>query len=407
MANQLTTRAIEALKPGPARREVPDGMVGGLYLIVQPSGAKSWAFRFRRTGKGVKLTLGAFPAISLQAARLLAGEAAVALARGLDPAAARRASKCAAEPVRDDFATVVSEYVLKYAVSHTRPRSARETERLLTGATAAWRGRRLSDIRRADLARLLDGIIARGAPVVANRTLAALSRLGVWAVERGLIDASPFAAIRAPSPETPRSRILSIAEIIAAWTAFGAAGVAGQVAQVLTLTGSRLREAAAMEWSEVDLDAHTWTLQAARSKNRTAHEVPLSPPVLAILAARKADSPTCKFVFSVNGRTAIASLSRAKRGFDAAMAAELRAPPAPWVLHDLRRTCASGMAGLGVQPHVIEAALNHRSGAIAGVARVYNRHPYAAEKRAALDAWAAELVRITAPANAELMARAA
>lgn len=400
MANHLTTRAIEALKPGPKRREVPDGTVGGLYLTVQPSGARSWAFRYRFAGKGAKLTLGPYPAIDVRAARLLAGEAAVTLARGGDPAAAKRARQRAAEPVRDVFVAVAREYVERHARRHTRERSWRETERLLKAAVAAWGGRRLSDLTRNDVARLLDGIVERGAPVSANRSLAALQRLGNWCVERGLVAVSPFASIKPPTPEVSRSRVLGKAEIAAAWAAFGRAGVVGDAAKVLLLTGSRLREVTELRWDEIDMGAAVWVLPGERAKNGAQHEIPLSPAVLAILAARRAAAPGCKFVFSANGRKPIASVSRGKRLTDASMAAELGAALPHWVMHDLRRTAASGMAGLGTQPHIVEACLNHRSGVISGISAVYNRHSYAAEKREALTTWAAELARITAPVAA-------
>jgi integrase len=412
MANHLTTRSIEALRPGVVAREIPDGMIGGLYLVLQTTGAKSWAVRYRAAGKGVKMTLGSYPAIDLKAARMLAGEAAVARARGVDPAEAKRTAKRASAPTLDTFETVAAEYVLKYAQRHTRERSWRETERLLTQVATAWRGRRLRDISRADVGRLLDGIIARGAPVIANRTLSALRHLGGWAVERGLVESSPFATIRKPSPETARERVLTAPEIGAAWRAFTVDGsVIANAAQVLLLTGARLREVSEMTWDEIDFGARTWTLPAGRAKNGSAHEVPISDAFLSILAARKAASaPKCRFVFSANNRTPVAGVSKAKKRFDRAMAAEIGEPVTPWRIHDLRRSVATNLAAIGVLPHVVEAVLNHRGGTIAGIARVYNRHPYAAEKRAALDAWAAELVRITAgavEADAEPMARAA
>jgi integrase len=140
----------------------------------------------------------------------------------------------------------------------------------LTRETAAWRKRRLSELTRADVARLLDVIIDRGAPTIANRVLSALQRMGVWAVERGFVDANPFAGIRPPTRETARERVLTDREIAAGWRAFTVdAGAIGDAAKVLLLTGARLREVAEMEWSEIDLPGRLWTLPAARAKNRT------------------------------------------------------------------------------------------------------------------------------------------
>ena len=347
-------------------------------------------------GKAHKLTIGSFPAIDLKAARFLADEAAVSRARGVEPAKARRERNRAAEPARDVFATVAADYIAKYARLHTR--SWRQTERLLIREAAAWSRRRLSELTRADVARLLDPIAAR-APCIANRTLSALQRLAAWSVERGIIAASPFAGIRPPSPETPRDRVLTSREIAAAWRAFTAgAGAIGDAARVLLLTGARLREVTEMTWAEVDLGARLWTLPSSRAKNGSAHQVPLSDAVLAVLAARRAAFPTCRHVFTANGRSAIAGLSKAKRRFDGMLRAEL-GKLEPWVVHDLRRTCATNLARLGAAPHIIEATLNHRSGTIKGVVRTYNRHPYLAERRAALQAWADALARITADAE--------
>jgi len=232
----LTAARIAALKGGASRREVPDGAVGGLYLVIQPSGAKSWCYRYR-LGKAAKLTFGAHPALDLRAARLLASEAALALARGMDPAIARRARNLAAEPPRDVFETVVAEYLERHARRHLRERSWREAERLLTRETAAWRGRRLSELTRADVGRLLDPIADRGAPIIANRLLSTLRRLGAWATERGLISGNPFQGVRPPSKETSRERVLTDLELRAAWRAFDAGGVIGDAAKVLLLTG--------------------------------------------------------------------------------------------------------------------------------------------------------------------------
>ena len=145
-----------------------------------------------------------------------------------------------------------------------------------------------------------------------------------------------------------------------------------------------------------------WSLPASRSKNGQAHSVPLSEPVLAILQARReATPPKCRFCFSATGRGPIVGVSKAKRRIDAMMLAELGSL-APWVIHDLRRSAASGMASLGVLPFVIEAVLNHKSGTIKGVAAVYNRYSYAAEKREALERWAAAVATIAADAEPAL-----
>ena len=404
MAKDLTVKALESLKPGAARREVPDGHTRGLFYVLQPTGAASWAYRYRFAGKPKKLTIGTYPAIDIKAARELASEAAKAVARGDDPAATKQAGKIAAREAtheaQDLLDSVVEAFITRYAQKQTKEKSWRETKRLLDNeVVGAWRGRRLSAIGRADVHDLLDKIVDRGAPIVANRTLAAFRRMCGWAVERGIIDASPCDRVKAPASEKSRDRVLSDEELRLAWEAFEKTGWPfGPHAQLLLLTGSRLREVAEMRWQEIDLAAKTWTIPKERSKNGVAHEIPLSSAALQILESLPridGGNGAPGFVFTPTGRAPLSGFSRAKEQFDAAILDATRAAkiaePEHWTIHDLRRTAASGMAGLGIAPHVFEAVLNHKSGTIKGVAAVYNRYSYSAEKRAALEAWARAL----------------
>jgi integrase len=407
MAKDLTVKALENLKPGPARREVPDGHTRGLFYVLQPTGAASWAYRYRFAGKTKKLTLGPYPALDLKASRQMASEAAQTLARGDDPATAKQVAKAtartaaveakrAAEPERDLIEAVAISFVERYAKKQTREKSWRETERILAREIVEpWRGRRLSAIRRADIHELLDRIVDRGAPIVANRTLSALRRMCSWAIERGLVEASPCDKVRAPAAETSRDRVLTDDEIRVAWAAFEGVGwPSGSVAQMLLLTGQRLREVGEARWSEIDLAAKTWTIPKERAKNGVAHEIPLSEAALRILDALprvEAGRRPAGFIFTANGHSAVSNFSHAKDAFDKAIEATVGAPMPHWTLHDLRRSAASGMAGLGIAPHVVEAVLNHKGGSIKGVAAVYNRYSYSAEKRAALEAWGRRL----------------
>lgn len=418
----MTFKAVENLKPSATRREVPDGHTRGLFYVLQPTGAASWAYRYRFAGKPKKLTIGTYPAIDIRAARELASEAAKAVARGDDPAAEKQAAKIAERSAtaqyHDLVEKVVENFIDRYAKKQTRESSWRETVRILNKeVVGAWRGQRLSAIGRADVHGLLDKIIDRGAPIVANRTLAAFRRMCGWAVERGVIDSSPCEKLKAPAGEISRDRVLSDEEFRLAWDAFEKTGWPfGPLAQLLLLTGQRLREVGEMRWQEVDLTAKTWTIPKERSKNAMAHEIPLPNAALQILeslprVAIGRGAPD--FVFTTTGRTPASGYSKAKERFDAAMLDAMRreaterggdpekiTAPENWSLHDLRRTAASGTAGLSIAPHVVEAVLNHKSGTIKGVAAVYNRYSYSAEKRAALDAWGRHIERIVRGAPA-------
>src|SRR5277367_3565821 len=193
MAKALTQLALDNLKPGPVRREIPDGKERGLYYVIQPTGARSWALRYRVSGKPRKLTIGPYPAMGLGKARGEAAKAKVSIAGGNDPAAQKTASRAAQAALRrppaDAVEKVVADFITLYAKPNTR--DWRETERLLKQFTAAWEGRQLAAISKADIHRVLDAIVARGAPVQANRAFAQLRKMCRWACSRGLIDQSP------------------------------------------------------------------------------------------------------------------------------------------------------------------------------------------------------------------------
>lgn len=433
----LTDVAIRTLPKPTARREVPDGKISGLFLVVQPSGAKSWAVRYRIGGAPKKLTIGPYPSIDLAAARKRAQEALGEVAGGKDPAAAKVAAKEAAKAAAsadDRVADVVEAFVEKYMKRKNGAAWAAEGERILTKEILPRLGKkRLGEVKRAHVHDLLDAIVDRGAPIAANRTLAIFRRLCNWAVERGIIAVSPCDKIKAPSSEETRDRVLTEDEIRAAWAAFDATGWPfGPLAKLLLLTGQRLREVAEMTWDEVNADSRTWTIPKERSKNGESHEVPLSDQSLAIFrslnkiegkpADKDAKLPVKGFLFTTNGKTPVSGFSKAKEAFDVAMLEALRkaavergdnpdevkAPPR-WTMHDLRRTSASGMASIGTAPHVVEAVLNHKSGTIKGVAAVYNRYAYSAEKRAALEAWARRLdsiLGVKTPSNVVELSKA-
>jgi integrase len=403
MAKNLTQIAIDNLKPGPARREVPDGKEGGLYLVIQPSGSMSWALRYRFEGKPRKFTIGPYPAIGLAKARAETSKAKSAIADGVDPAAQKTAAKRAEKASQEDESGLVEKavetFIARYAKPKQKEATAYETERVLTKEIVGrWRGRPLSKITKADVHDLLDSIVDRGSPIQANRTLAALRRMCGWAVERGLLAASPCAGIKAPAAERSRDRVLTDDELKAVWQASEAIGWPfGPLVRLLILTGQRRSEIAEMRWQEIDFDKRIWTLPRERSKNAQAHSVSLSGQVIEILESLPRVSGKPGYVFTINGETSVSGFAKAKERLDT----KLPQGMADWTLHDLRRTFTSGAARLGVAVHVLEAALNHKSGAIRGVAAVYNRYSYDAEKRACLETWGRYLEAIVTGETAQ------
>lgn len=425
----LTDLEIQKLLTPEKRREIPDSKVRGLYLVVQASGAKSWALRYRVAGAPKKLTIGPYPVISLAEARKKALKAAAEVVDGNDPSARKKADreaqkaaieaeKIAAAPP-DRIETVVDAFAERYLATKVGRRWAKESERLLrVEVLPVFGGRRLGEIKPREVDKLL-GEIAERAPVTANRTLAAFRKLCNWAASPrvGLVASSPCAGVENPTVENSRDRVLADDELRLVWLALERVGWPfGPVGRLLILTGARRSEVAEMRWSEVDLANRRWRLPGARTKNKQAHEIPLSDAAVDILKSLPRIDNADGLVFTTAGRGVISGgFARAKAAIDAAMLEIARAeaeaagnnpddmiPPPGWVLHDLRRTVATGLQRLGVKLEVTEAILNHVSGSRSGIVGVYQRHQWTDEKRAALDAWARRLDTIInggSPAN--------
>jgi integrase len=208
-----------------------------------------------------------------------------------------------------------------------------------------------------------------------------------WARQRGIIEVSPCLDIERPAPEHSRDRVLSDEEVRAVWHACEALGSPfGALIRLLILTGQRRGEVGEMRWSEVDLAGKMWVLPKERCKNKKAHSVPLSRLAVEIFESLPRIYAAQDFVFTITGSAPVTGFARAKERLDAMLP-----DMAAWTLHDLRRSFASGCARLGIAVHVVEAALNHRGGAIKGVAAVYNRYSYDAEKRRCVEAWASHI----------------
>ena len=381
MGKGLTVRAVEAATAPKERREIADGYLPGLYLIVHPTGAKSWAVRYRHHGQSRKFTLGGYPLLDLKAARESGAKALRAVAEGRDPGQ-ERAQARASQP--DSIESVAQQFIERHVRRHNRPKTIRETERALRlHVLPYWRGRSVNSINRRDILDVLDRVVDGGAPIAANRVLAATRKLFNWAVSRDILASSPCAGVKPPSAETARDRVLSDDELRAVWQAADKVGFPfGSIVKLLILTGQRRDEVGRMQWSEIDVDKRLWTLPRERVKTGRPHEVPLSDAALAVLRAvpRFNDSP---LVFTISGTTVFSGYSKCKSRLDGLLSMP------HWTLHDLRRTAASGMARLNINLPVIEKVLNHSSGSFAGIVAVYQKHTFAEEKRKALEAWGA------------------
>ena len=381
MVKVVTQLGITRLKASNVRREIPDGGLSGLYVIVQPSGIKSFALRYRINGKTKKLTLGRFPALSLIDARVRAREAMERLSYGEDPA------RQSGNPERFEKAF---QTFLERHVSQTK--GTYETTRIYEhDLLPAFRGKKLSDLSKRDVINLMDGIVDRGSPVMANRVLAALRKFFSWAVSRDLTRHNPCEGINPPSKEQSRDRILSNDEILVFWQACEALGYPyGAYFQFLLLSAQRRTEASDMTFEEIEGDE--WVIPPARAKNGVRHRVPITPAMKQLLSSSGRNTG---YVFTVSGEYPVNNLGRAASRLKKEMAEisdeTCSSSFEEWKPHDLRRTAASGMARCGVFQEVIERVQNRISGKFAGVAGIYNRYEYEKEKREALERWADDL----------------
>lgn len=397
MARALTAKSIENLRPDPTRRlEIPDPGLVGLYVVVQPSGAKSWALRYRHAGKPKKLTLGKWPVMGLAEARKAASEALQAVELGADPAADKQAAKVAkaADDLseRDKFGNVVDLFMRRHA---SRNRRADDVAAMLKREVLPkWADRDIHDITKRDVLDVLDAIVDRGSPVSANRLRAHLNTLFNWAKGRDIVAVNPLDGVKPPAPETARDRVLTDDEVKVFWSACDVIGQPfGPLFKLLLLTGQRRGEVGGM--TDREMNGTVWTIPAERSKNGDEHTVPLPAAAVALLEGVPRIAGRAGHIFTTTGASAVSGFTRAKDRLDVEMVKLNEGEPIPaFTLHDLRRTAATGMAGLGFPPHVVEAVLNHRSGTRRGVAGVYNRFSYAAEKAVALEAWSRRVLSL-------------
>jgi integrase len=374
---KLTARSITALRlpPGKTDHIEFDDAIPGFGLRLREAGSRTWIFQYSLGPKQRRLVIGRASALTPEMAREQAAILHARVKLGGDPAAAKAAARAEAAL---SFRAVADRFLARQR-SRLRPRSYVEVERHILKNAKPLHGRPIASVDRRAVAALLGAILDARGPVAANHTRATLSALYTWAMKEGLAESNPVANTN-KQPQGSRDRVLSDPELVAIWQGCHDDDY-GRIVRLLMLTGQRLTEISGLRWSEIDLDKGIIELPGSRTKNKRPHQVPMSDSVSAILAAQE----------KVDGRELIFGRGqqwhRAKRQLDARITVAGNVV-SDWTHHDLRRTCATRMADLGVQPHVVEAVLNHVSGHKAGIAGIYNRAVYAAEKAQALTLWA-------------------
>jgi integrase len=429
---KLTERKIETLAVEQGRKDmlVFDNAQRGLAVRVTANGGRTYLCQYTLHGHKWRVPLGSCSALSLASAREAAATVMGDVAKGKNPAAERKdaASAERAKRARDRLTLrVLIEDWNRLHLASRRPRYAEEAVRALYYAFADHLDDAAEDLDRVGVVRALDTLTRRrkrkngdaadkpkGAAITGRTAAYGRAAFG-WAVKRGMVQSNPFADLPVAKGVAKRERVLSDQEIAEIWRAASdAAAPYGTIIRLLILSGQRRAEIAGMAWNEISEDWASWTLAAERTKNGIAHVVPLSAPVRELLKeSLPEDANEAKAVVRerrASGAlmlpgavgTPFAGWSKAKRALDKAIAdarakaaAAAGARPAslvPWTVHDLRRTVATGLQRLGVRLEVTEAVLNHISGSRRGIAGIYQRHDWAAEKRAALEGWGAHVL---------------
>jgi integrase len=378
----LTDVSIKKLKASTARREVHDGR--GLYLIVQPSGAKSFAFRYRWHGRPQKLTFGPTE-IGLARARKLAADALFDLAQGKDPAAAKRAARHAEQAAAADTLRAVCDEYLKREGSKLRSGDLRG-KLLARLVYPRLGGRPVAEVKRSELIRLFDRIEDENGVAQSDCVLSLLGRIFNWHAARSDDFRSPIVKSMRRRKPTARERVLTDDELRAIWkTAESVADPFARLVQLLLLTGARRNEIAHMRWAEID-DAGNWTLPASRHKLGTDLTRPLSKAARKVIA-RLPKIVDAEYLFS-QGRGKIGGISIRKARLEAASGTS------GWTIHDLRRTARSLMSRAGISVDVAERCVGHRIGGVRGV---YDKHQYQTEMLRGFEQLAALIHHIVDP----------
>jgi integrase len=392
---KITDATIKGLKidpKGQGGQEIADKIAPNLRIRPDKTG-HSYVYYGRFAGVPTRRTIGRVGRMTLADARRIAREWGEAAAQGRDPKVEERAAR-EAEAGRITFGQAVEEYIAKQV---RRMRQARDAERELRNyLVSRWKDRPLEEISKADVRKLIEEIVDRGAERQAHNIFGLCRTFFNWCVETDRLKFSPCAGLKPRKligELRVRTRVLDDTELKAVWQAADKTPYPyGPYIKLLVLTGARKSEAAGATWSEFALDKGTWVVPEGRFKSGVTHRVPLSKDAVALLQ----DLPEWKgsdLVFSFDGKQSMNGHSKSKARLDAAVNAVL-GRECDWQIHDLRRTVRTRLAGLGIPDTVAEQIIGHGR---KGLARVYDQHTYESEMGQALELWAARLRSIVTP----------
>jgi integrase len=390
---KLTTKSTArlTLPPGKADHIEWDDDVAGFGLRLREGGGRTYIFQYKIGPQQRRIALGATSAIDAGRARETAKNLYARVRLGQDPAADKADARIKAAETFE----AISRRFLDHQRARLRPRSYLDVERHILVHAKPLHGLQMAKIERRDIASTIAAAADNAGTVTGNRVRTSISSLFSWAMMHGLVESNPVVGTMR-NRERSRERVLSANELALIWNNLGDdQDHYAAVMRLLMLTGQRASEIADLRWSEIKDD--TIVLPPERTKNARAHLVPLSGAARAILGVQprrvNADGLPRDLIFGI-GEGGFNGWAICKTRLNERIVKAAGKPLPHWVPHDLRRTAATMMAELGVQPHVIEATLNHVSGFRAGVAGIYNRNSYAREMATALDLWAEHLMAI-------------
>ena len=382
----LTVKKIAELKLPPGSNDAVfwDDDIAGFGIRIREGGSRTWIYRYRRGSKQRSMRLGSAKSVPLSIARKNASDLEAEVRLGGDPALKNQTADLNAD---NTFGVLANQY-LEARKSKWRPKSHAQNQRHLLKYAKPLHRLPITAVSQRNVANLLNTITEESGEATSNRLRSTLCSLFGWVIKEGIrLPEGNVASYTNKHQEKSRDRVLTDAELKVIWEACPESDF-GAIIRLLVLTGQRANEIGGLQWDEVHDEQIV--LPSQRTKNKRTHIVPLGDSARAILSQFRKDGRT--HVFGRVDSAGFDGWGFAKRTLDGRIAKAK--PLAHWTVHDLRRTVATRMAELGVQPHIIEAVLNHVSGHKGGIAGVYNRATYDKEKREALNLWAEHVMAL-------------
>jgi len=398
----FTDIMIRKLKPESKKYIRSEG--NGFTIRIMPSGVKTWLYVYNVGAKRREMNLGSYPDVTLETARVKFDEARKRVKNGTDPLAEKEEA-VEARRKAPTVADLVAEYLKKHAMVNKK--SWKEDQRCFAkDVIPYWGERKAVDIKKRDVVLLLERIVERGSPIMANNALEKVRKMFNFAVERDILEFTPCYGVRKPTKQEYKDRVLTDKEIAKVWNGLDTAAMTGEMKRALKLilvTAQRPGEVIAMHSSEIAGD--WWTIPAQRAKNGKTHRVYLTATAKELIGEKlgyifespKGGKPMDGNAVAYSVRRSLEKPDQGGEGDGSGTADTVKDDTRqkivmePWTPHDLRRTAATNMSALGFPDEVIDAVLNHVK---KGVIAIYNRHGYDSEKQQALEAWERRLKNI-------------